>query len=132
MARTKENLEFAERLKWALKRNAKPTDSPSFLANQFNLIHAGTPITNQAAQKWLVGDNKPAADKISTLAQMLDVSVEWLRFGIGDALTQKTQTAEPVASYQTPASVETQLLARFRRLTPQQQHLMLDWLETMR
>lgn len=132
MARTRENLEFAERLKWALKRQAKPTDSPAFLATQFNLMYAGESISNQAAQKWLVGDNKPAADKIATLALMLDVSVEWLRFGFGDPQAKKTQIAEPVATYQTPANVEAQLLARFRRLTPQQQNLMLDWLESMR
>lgn len=132
MARTTENLEFAQRLKWALKRQAKPTDSPAFLATQFNLMYAGESITNQAAQKWLAGDNKPAADKIVVLAGMLDVSAEWLRFGVGDPLAKKSQTAETVAVYKTSVGAETQLLSRFRRLSPQQQNLLLDWLETMR
>lgn len=131
MARTKENLEFADRLKKALKQSAKPIDSPSKLALQFNLNHPGAQITNQAAQKWLVGDNKPATDKIETLAGMLGVSPQWLRFGVGPSRLNDKLSRQPVAYYPNPNTTETRLLEYFRLVTPQQQNLLVELLESM-
>jgi len=130
MARTPDNLAFAERLKLALTRSAKRITTPSELALQFNLAYAGAPITNQAAQHWLVGDNMPAPDKIETLALMLNVPPQWLRFGITERrIAPKTNTtnAEPVA----PDETEQTLLRQFRKLSAHQRELLTGLVEQL-
>ena len=133
MARTPDNLAFANRLKQALKRSPKKIETPSELALQFNLNHSGNQITNQAAQKWMVGDNKPSADKIETLAAMLSVSVQWLRYGIPE--TRPTQrgssSAKAATKRDAPAPAELALLDRYRVLSEHQQGLVADLIEQL-
>lgn len=130
MARSKENLAFADRLKQALARAPKRIETPSELALQFNLSHPGAQITNQAAQKWLVGDNKPTLEKMETLAGMCRVSVQWLRYGIpetGPLQNANLQRAKP----ETPAPTEGNLVLNFRQLSEFQQNLIVNLVEQM-
>jgi hypothetical protein len=130
MARTPENLAFALRLKEALKRSSKKADTPSLLALQFNLHHPGERVTNQAVQKWLVGDNRPSLDKADTLAQMCDVSVEWLLHGIPVPKTPYLATPRRVYEGQTKELLllleERRLIEEFRLLSAHQKALVAD------
>ena len=123
MVRTPENLAFSQRLKLALSRSNQKIEGPAQLAIAFNLSYSGNAITNQAAQKWLVGDNKPSAEKIEVLAGMLNVSALWLRLGIADS--KPLQIESPTLRYgrETPSLAEQQLLAHFRLLSAHQRQL---------
>lgn len=127
-----DNQAFAERLKQALTRGPKKIDSPSELALQFNLIHPGSQITNQAAQKWLSGVSKPTPDKIDTLAAMLNVSTQWLRYGIPE-----TQPVASTARKLVELSIDNltvsdrRLLQRYRLLSEHQQELIIDLVEQL-
>jgi len=133
MARTQDNLAFAGRLKQALKRSPKKIETPSELALQFNLSHQGSQITNQAAQKWMAGDNKPSPDKIETLATMLDVSAQWLRYGIPESrAAQRGSSSHRTATNQDiPTATEMQLLDHYRLLSEHQQNLVADLIEQL-
>jgi hypothetical protein len=135
MTRNQETLAFAERLRQALTRSPKKMRTPSELALQFNLNHAGDQVTNQAAQKWLSGKSKPSLEKIETLAAMCSVSAQWLRYGIPD--TRSHAPASPAVSRNEKATGnlllpdETVLLGQFRLLSAHQQHLIADLVEQL-
>ncbi|GAB3626952.1 hypothetical protein PTE30175_03554 [Pandoraea terrae] len=114
---------FAARLKQALKRSSKPTETASQLAIQFNLRHPAEPITPQAAQKWLTGTARPTVDKIKTLASWLDVSEQWLRFGVTDMKRPRQPAQDQKDGAITPTPEELQLLGRLRRLSGYQRQL---------
>ena len=132
MAQTQEKLAFAERLKQALKRSPKKIETPSELALQFNLRHEGGQITNQAAQKWLAGENRPSADKIETLARMLNVSAQWLRYGIPEVVSHRSQESLALAcSEQELQQEEAQLIQRYRLLSDYQKTLINGMVEQL-
>ncbi|CAG9227789.1 conserved hypothetical protein [Burkholderia gladioli] len=115
---------FAARLKKALKRSSKSIESASELATQFNLRHHAEPVTPQAAQKWLSGTARPTADKIKTLADWLDVSEQWLRFGVTDMKrTQPVRKAKPADDAINPTAEELELLRRMRSLSAYRRQL---------
>lgn len=72
---------FSERLQQSLRNANCSADSPTQLAREFNIRFSGTPITVHAARKWLVGEAIPTQEKLRILAQWLEVTPEWLRFG---------------------------------------------------
>lgn len=133
MARTQDNLAFAGRLKQALKRSPKKIATPSELALQFNLSHPGSQITNQAAQKWMAGDNKPSPDKIETLAAMLNVSAQWLRYGIPEprAAQRESSSHRTATNHDAATATEMQLLDHYRLLSEHQQNLVADLIEQL-
>ncbi|AIY39904.1 putative transcriptional regulator [Collimonas arenae] len=122
-----EKLAFALRLKQALKRSKKKIDTPTELALQFNLLYQGDSITQQSAQKWLTGLNRPAPDKIETLAAWLNVSPQWLRYGIAEERPQITVGRKPpkgkTAAAIEPTADEIKLLARIRALPEHRRYL---------
>ncbi len=73
-------LAFRARLQKRLREKGK-TFSPTALAREFNLRWRGSPISVNATRKWLSGEAVPTLDKLSVLANLLDVSVDWLRWG---------------------------------------------------
>ena len=79
---------FSNRLQLCLRNSHHSADSPTELAREFNIRFSGQPITVHAARKWLVGEAIPTQDKMRTLADWLQVPIEWLRFG-GDELQVK-------------------------------------------
>ena len=125
-----EKAAFAERLKLALTRSRKKIDTATELALQFNLRHRNDPITQQAAQKWLSGTACPTVDKIDTLADWLEVSPHWLRFGSPAEANHKRSAGKRQLKSQANNSAlsndEKKLLERFRQLTPHQQNLITE------
>lgn len=132
MAINPDNQAFAERLKQALTRGYKKIDSPSELALQFNLSHPGSQITNQAAQKWLSGVSKPTPDKIDTLAAMLNVSAQWLRYGIPETRPVASSVGKSAElSLDNLTASDRQLLQRYRLLSEHQQGLIADLVDQL-
>lgn len=66
--------------------------SATALAREFNLRWRGANITANAVRRWLVGEAIPARDKLGVLANLLDVSEDWLRWGSKDADHEETFT----------------------------------------
>ena len=75
-----ERTSFANRLAKALKRAGKADSGPTALQREFN-IRSASPITIHSARKWLVGEAIPTQEKLRTLAEWLQVSPDWLRYG---------------------------------------------------
>ncbi|MBW5805865.1 transcriptional regulator [Burkholderia sp. COPS] len=114
---------FASRLRQALKRSSKKIETASELATQFNL-RSNEPITPQAAQKWLTGTARPTVDKIKTLADWLDVSEQWLRFGVTDTKRSRpAKGAKPADEAIQPTAEELELLRRLRSLSAYRRQL---------
>jgi len=80
MTVAEEKQAFSKRLKEAM-RKARVEAGPTRFAREFNLRHHGEPVTAQTARKWLYGGALPTQDKLRTLAQWLEVSLQWLRYG---------------------------------------------------
>ena len=80
MSVAEEKGDFSRRLKEAM-RKARLDAGPTRFAREFNLRHHGEPVTAQTARKWLYGGALPTQDKLRTLAQWLEGSPHWLRFG---------------------------------------------------
>jgi len=80
MTVAEEKQDFSKRLKEAM-RKARVEAGPTRFAREFNLRHHGEPVTAQTARKWLYGGALPTQDKVRTLAQWLEVSPQWLRYG---------------------------------------------------
>ena len=131
MVRTPDNLAFAERLQAALTRSAKRITTPSELALHFNLAYAGDPITNQAAQHWLAGNNLPSRDKIETLARMLNVPYRWLRFGISEPHAEDRSGASDEGDEVPPDASEKLFLKRYRKLSAYQRELVTGLVEQL-
>lgn len=123
---------FSLRLKQALKRSKKKVDSPTELALNFNLRHAGNPVTPQAAQKWLTGLARPTADKIETLAVWLNVPPQWLCYGIAEdrqATTATRKASKTKAAPAVPSPEEMKLLMSLRAMPEHRRNLVVEIVE---
>lgn len=80
MTAVEEKGDFSRRLREAI-RKVRVEAGPTRFAREFNLRHHGDPVTAQTARKWLYGRALPTQDKLRTLAQWLEVSPHWLRYG---------------------------------------------------
>src|SRR5258708_25350069 len=80
MTIAEEKGDFSRRLEEAM-RKARLDAGPTRFAREFNLRHDGEPVTAQTARKWLYGGALPTQDKLRTLAQWLEGSPHWLRYG---------------------------------------------------
>ena len=83
-----QKLEFAERLRTAMLA-AGLEARPGVLLNLFNTHYWGRSVTFQAVSRWLRGEAIPGQDKLITLAEVLRIEPEVLRFG--DAVRQLVQ-----------------------------------------
>jgi transcriptional regulator with XRE-family HTH domain len=95
---------FTVRLESLLLKKGS-TLSPTALARDFNLRWRGVPVTVNATRKWLMGQAMPTMDKLAVLANLLNTSQDWLRFG--DLSLENSDTR----SYASPLGI-TQRLAR--------------------
>lgn len=105
---------FSERLIWALEvLGVRP--SPTIVQRKYNSRSNQPPVTTHAARKWLMGEAIPTQDRIQVLAEWLNVSASWLRFGeeIGDKKSQDL------------TSQEWRLVQGFRLLTDKQRAAVL-------
>ena len=78
-----EKEQFSARLQRALT-NAHCPNGPNDFVKEFNLRADGATVTVYAARKWLMGSAIPTQEKVHILADWLDVSPAWLRFGTDD------------------------------------------------
>lgn len=77
-----QKLQFAERLRTAMQAvGLEPR--PAVLLNLFNTHYWGRSVTFQAVSRWLRGESIPEQDKLITLAEILKIEPEVLRFGEG-------------------------------------------------
>lgn len=72
---------FSKRLLLALRRSPEKVDGATELALRFNLRYHGEAISPQTAHKWLTGKTIPTSDKLTTLAEWLNVTEHWLHYG---------------------------------------------------
>jgi hypothetical protein len=86
--------------------------SPTILQREYNIRSNQPPITSHAARKWLMGEAIPTQDRLQVLADWLNVSPSWLRFGEDD-INGKKNTRYMTAQ-------EWRLVRGFRRLTEKQ------------
>jgi transcriptional regulator with XRE-family HTH domain len=86
MTSSTEPIAFSRRLRSALDAIGV-RQSPTVVANEFNLRYWGRSITPHTARNWLLGKAIPTQDKLRTLADWLQVSPDELRFGQGGKTT---------------------------------------------
>ena len=125
---------FAKRLQSQLLLRGKPI-SPTLLAREFNLRWRGSPVSTNAARKWLYGPTLPKMEKIQVLAKMLGTSTEWLRWGPNNDLvvTGSARSKQPVDLNFTELQLAESVLHDWSLLTDANKKLisaLLDFLLT--
>lgn len=125
---------FSKRLGHRLQHKAMPV-SATVLAREFNLRWRGANITVNAVRRWLVGEAIPAKDKLGVLADLLDVSEDWLRWGAndtelsaGDASAHRLENA--AATYSTSQEVKS-LTQDIMLLSPKDREYLRAMLDVM-
>ena len=131
MPTLKEKTAFANRLHLALRRVKLPPgkhgekrtiDGPTSLAMHLTLRYPGSPITPQAAEKWLKGRAIPKKDKLETLAKWCGIDVHWLEYG--PSPTTQLQVKQPTTKYHAkPTQANIALAAQIQNLLPHQRYL---------
>jgi hypothetical protein len=81
-----ENAQFAKRLADAMKLKSIK-HSPTALQRAFNDRFEGRPVTPHTARNWMLGKVLPTQDKLICLAELLDASSEYLRYGTNNGRT---------------------------------------------
>jgi len=109
-----ERAQFAERVKTALAARDMPV-SATALQRIFNEPYPDLAISVHAARKWVMGESIPTQARLRALADVLQVSATWLRFGEEvEASRSKSLSAQ-----------EHMLVQQFRRLsTTQRMHVL--------
>ena len=104
-----ERAQFAERVKTALAARDMPV-SATALQRTFNERYPELAISVHAARKWIAGESIPTQARLRAVADVLQVSATWLRFG------------EEVAVSKTKSLLvqEHMLIQQFRRLSDTQ------------
>jgi len=125
---------FAKRLQSQLLLRGKPI-SPTLLAREFNLRWRGSPVSTNAARKWLYGPTRPKMEKIQVLAKMLRTSAEWLRWEPNNDLvvTGSARSKQPVDLNFTELQLAESVLHDWSLLTDANKKLisaLLDFLLT--
>lgn len=131
MPSPEEKRAFAERLKQALTRSSKKIGTAAELAIQFNLRTTGEPVSAQAAHKWLTGKAMPTADKLETLANWLNVPLQWLRYGIPESAGKPRKRKVKTGDVGTLAADEAELIARLRAMPEVRRKLVMDLAEQL-
>lgn len=119
-----ERKEFSERLQQALENANMSSDSPTQLSRDFNAHFQGQPVTVHGARKWLMGEAIPTQEKIRVLADMLNVKIEWLRFGSGSGKQKTKVDGVPHAHFM--------FIAQFNALSKRNQLLVSDFMGMLR
>jgi hypothetical protein len=104
-----ERAQFAQRVKTALAARDMPA-SATALQRTFNERNPELAISVHAARKWIAGESIPTQARLRAVADVLQVSATWLRFG-----------EELATSKNKPLSVQEHMLVQqFRRLSDTQ------------
>ncbi len=108
-----------------LRQTGRST-SPTQLASEFNAHFEGPSVHMHACRKWLLGEAIPTQEKLVTLAHMLGVTAEWLRFGV------KGQPAMEAAV--TPYTVtrrDMSVLASYQKLSDRDQFIVQSLIKVL-
>ena len=109
-----ERAQFAERVKTALAARDMPA-SATVLQRAFNERYPELAISVHAARKWVMGESIPTQARLRAVADVLQVSATWLRFG-EEAEASKSKSL---------STQEHMLVQQFRRLsTTQRTHVL--------
>lgn len=104
-----ERTQYAERVNTALAARGMPA-SATALQRLFNERYPELAITVHAARKWVQGESIPTQVRLRALADVLQVSANWLRFGEeAEASMSKSLSAQ-----------EHMLIRQFRKLSDSQ------------
>lgn len=113
-------MEFATRLEHAMTAKSVK-QSPTVLANFFNLGFDGRAVTPHTARNWMLGKSMPTQDKLLVLAILLDTSAEHLRYG---RHSEKTLTLQNADGMETELTIsQQQLVRKYIMLSATQQRL---------
>ena len=104
-----ERAQFAERVKTALAARDMPA-SATALQRTFNERYPELAISVHAARKWVMGESIPTQARLRVLADVLQVSATWLRFGEEVAVSKNKSLSVQ----------EHMLVQQFRRLSDTQ------------
>ncbi|KXZ73386.1 transcriptional regulator [Acinetobacter venetianus] len=127
MKEFKEKEAFSQRLKQLLLARNWPTNSPTWLAKEFNIRFSGNSVSVQTANNWLLGNAIPSQDKLQILAAWLNVSTHWLRFGETDLSAQQDFNN----SYKNIQLYMDDLPKKIAKLTPKQKQLVYNLVEEL-
>ena len=104
-----ERAQFAQRVKTALAARDMPA-SATALQRTFNERNPELAISVHAARKWVMGESIPTQARLRVLADVLQVSATWLRFGEEVAVSKNKSLSVQ----------EHMLVQQFRRLSDTQ------------
>jgi transcriptional regulator with XRE-family HTH domain len=109
-----EKAAFAKRLKDAMAAKGWPPRA-AVLERQFNLAHWGTKgMSLQGVNRWLKGEVIPRGDNLATLATVLGVHPQTLRYGVP---AQPPGVADPGARWEDDIGwTDRELFTAFMRL----------------
>ncbi|MEI7457604.1 MAG: helix-turn-helix domain-containing protein [Nitrosomonadales bacterium] len=124
MANSHEREEFSKRLKQALREAGVGVPGAVRLAQEFK-AYSGSVVTHQAAQKWLNGESIPTQDKVRALAEWLQKSPDWLRFGTGKEVGAAGAADAASVRYRHALS-DQELVKRYRKLSDRQQQAVAE------
>ncbi|SFI48643.1 hypothetical protein SAMN04515618_1308 [Collimonas sp. OK307] len=82
--------QFSDRLKREFARAGLPVSSPTQIANEFNRRYPLNKVAAQTMRKWLFAEAIPTQARLLALADWLEVSPQWLRFGMGLRKAEKS------------------------------------------
>ena len=115
---------FSQRLKQQLATKEWGTNSPTWLAREFNIRYSGNSISVQTASNWLSGTAIPSQDKLQVLAAWLDISSQWLRFGENDVALTQSQPEPNI-----PLLSLNDLPDKIAKLNPKQKYMIYQIVE---
>lgn len=118
---------IGNRIKLARKARKK---SQEWLAEEIG-------VRQTSVSAWERGSSDPATENMSRVAQVLDVSFEWLATGKGEMEMQyrpvAMKTAEPMAIYPSYSEEQREFLALFDKLPRGKREVLLtfmrDWVK---
>lgn len=125
MKEFKEKEAFSQRLKQLLLAKNWPTNSPTWLAKEFNIRFSGNSVSVQTANNWLLGNAIPSQDKLQILAAWLNVSTHWLRFGETDLSAQQDSND----NHKNLQLYMDDLPQKISKLTPKQKQIVYNLVE---
>ena len=115
--------EFAVRLEQAMTAKSIRRSS-TVLAKLFNAEFDGKAVTIPTVSNWMHGLTMPTQDKLLVLAELLDTSSEYLRYGRN---SEKTLTIQNADGSETELTASQQRLVRkYIMLTSSHQRLVND------
>jgi hypothetical protein len=117
-SKIEEKKQFASRLKQAIDAKGL-RNSPTEIANLFNGLYQGNPVTPHTTRNWLMGSSLPTHEKMVCLGNLLGTSPEQLRYGRSTEMTF-------VLDGHKPSAEDQQFFKQYLNLNTVQQRLIRE------